>query len=72
MLIIIFLPVIIMKKPIDRICAIIRICRLIIDTQTNTLDWFSHERRNRRTDQRYQVHYLPRFDKNYITKKVKF
>ncbi len=25
--------------PIDRIRAIIRICWLIIDTQTNTLDW---------------------------------
>ena len=44
------------EKPIDRICAIICIHRLIIDTQR-----FSRESVRRRTDGRYQVHYLPRF-----------
>ncbi len=34
-----FGTVIIIKTPIDRIRAIIRICPLITDTQTNTLDW---------------------------------
>ena len=48
------------QKPIDHIHAIIRICRLMIDTHTNTLDWqwlkrFSRERGDRRTDGRTDV-----------------
>ncbi len=55
--------------PIDRIRVIIRMCPLITDTQTNTLDWYFIiliesqivSQMDGRTDGHYQVHYLPRF-----------